>query len=173
MGEVQARGGSAWAAIVHAVGCGAISGTAGCTTTSVTDCIVGVVSSTVSCAVSRVVSGTDSYAVGRTVGRAANRAFSRTVSLANRCAADNAVRLLQGMLRTNLLSLERQIQARIPLGHPFLAWLVSHAATIKTMRVKGRTAEQPISGPEKRHRQSVCCLSARYVGTSAAHRRRS
>ena len=33
-------------------------------------------------------------------------------------AAENAVRLLKGSLRPNLLSFERQIQARIPVQHP-------------------------------------------------------
>ena len=64
-------------------------------------------------------------------------------------AAENAVRLLKGTLRTNLLSLERQIRARIPLDHPILAWLVSHSANIRTMRVKGpdgRTAHQRARG---------------------------
>ena len=37
-------------------------------------------------------------------------------------AAENAVKVLNRTLRANLLSLERQIQARIPLNHPILAW---------------------------------------------------
>ena len=64
-------------------------------------------------------------------------------------AAENAVRLLKGTLRANLLSLERQLRARIPLDHPILAWLVSHSANIRTMRVKGpdgRTAHQRANG---------------------------
>ena len=33
-------------------------------------------------------------------------------------AAENADKFFKGTLKANLLSLERQIQARIPLGHP-------------------------------------------------------
>ena len=64
-------------------------------------------------------------------------------------AAENAVRLLKGTLRTNLLSLERQLRARIPFHLPILAWLASHSANIRTMRVKGpdgRTAHQRARG---------------------------
>ena len=50
-------------------------------------------------------------------------------------AAENAVRLLKGSLRANLLSFERQNQARIPVNHPILAWLVSYAASIPSRQM--------------------------------------
>jgi hypothetical protein len=64
-------------------------------------------------------------------------------------AAENAVRLLKGSLRVNLLSFERQIQARIPVQHPILTWLVTYAASVRNMRVRGqdsRTAQQLARG---------------------------
>ena len=86
-------------------------------------------------------------------------------------AAENAVGLLQGTLRTHLLGKERQIQARIPLDHPILAWLVSHAASIWTMRVKGpdvRTAHQRARGAASSVRLlpfgEICRYPARGAG---------
>ena len=64
-------------------------------------------------------------------------------------AVENAVRLLKGSLRANLLSFERQLQARIPVNHPTLAWLVMYAASVRTMRVRGpdgRTSHQLARG---------------------------
>ena len=52
-------------------------------------------------------------------------------------AAEHAVRLLKGTLRANLMGLERHLDARVPLDHPVLAWLVSYAASARTMRVRG------------------------------------
>ena len=52
-------------------------------------------------------------------------------------------------MRANLLSFERQIQARIPVQHPILTWLVTYAASIRNMRVRGqdgRTAQQLARG---------------------------
>ena len=65
---------------------------------------------------------------------------------ANHGASKNAVRLLKGTLRTNLLSPERQLRARIPLDHPILAWLVLHSASIRAMRVNG--TRQPYGSPK-------------------------
>ena len=65
-------------------------------------------------------------------------------------ATENAVRLLKGSLRVNLLSFERQIQVRIPIIHSILAWLVTYGASIRNMRVRGqdgRTAQQFARGP--------------------------
>jgi hypothetical protein len=52
-------------------------------------------------------------------------------------AAESAVRLLKGSVRTLQLGLERQIRARIPVGHPIMAWLVRHAACVRTLRMVG------------------------------------
>ena len=52
-------------------------------------------------------------------------------------------------MRANLLSFERQIQARIPRDHPILAWLATYAASVRTMRVRGpdgRKAHQRARG---------------------------
>ena len=64
-------------------------------------------------------------------------------------AAENAVRLFRGSLRTNLLSFERRLQARIPVNRPILAWLAICAASVRTMRVggpDGLTAHQRARG---------------------------
>ena len=50
-------------------------------------------------------------------------------------AAENAVRLPKWPIRANLLSLERQIQASIPVDQPILAWLVTYAASVRNMRI--------------------------------------
>ena len=47
------------------------------------------------------------------------------------------------MIRTHLLSLERQIKARVPLDHPILAWLVSHCAYLRTLQIRGRDGLTP------------------------------
>ena len=45
-------------------------------------------------------------------------------------AAEKAVRLLKGSIKTILLGLERQIHAKVPIDHPIMGWLVSHAAHV-------------------------------------------
>lgn len=63
-------------------------------------------------------------------------------------AAEGAV-LLKGSMRTLLLCLENRVSAKIPLDHPLLAWLVVHAAYVRTCRVRGkdgRTAQQRARG---------------------------
>ena len=64
-------------------------------------------------------------------------------------AAESAVKLLKGTIRANVLGLERQIQAKVPVDHPIMSWLVRYSATVRTMRVKGadgRTAQQRVRG---------------------------
>ena len=64
-------------------------------------------------------------------------------------AAEAAVGILKGSLRTLILGLERQIGARVPVTHPIVTWLVRHAAMLRTLRVKGPdglTAYQTIKG---------------------------
>ena len=64
-------------------------------------------------------------------------------------AAESAVRLIKGQLRAMLLGLERQIKARTPLDHPIVAWLVCHAAMVRTLQVigtDGLTAHQRARG---------------------------
>ena len=64
-------------------------------------------------------------------------------------AAENAVKLLKGTLRANQLSLERMIQARIPLDHPIIAWLVLYSARVRTLRSRGadgKTAHERARG---------------------------
>ena len=64
-------------------------------------------------------------------------------------AAEMAVGLLKGSLRSLLLGLERQIGAKVPVTHPLVTWLVRHAAMLRTMRVRGQdglTAYQRIKG---------------------------
>ena len=64
-------------------------------------------------------------------------------------AAESAVKLLKGTVRANVLGLERQIQARVPVDHPVMSWLVRYSAMIRTLRVKGQdglTAQQRVRG---------------------------
>ena len=70
-------------------------------------------------------------------------------------AAESAGGLIKKMMRTHILSLERQIQARVPLDHPVLAWLVSHCAFLRTLQVRGSDGLTPYqrargtAGPQK------------------------
>ena len=82
-------------------------------------------------------------------------------------AAENAVRLLKGTLRANMLGLERQIQARIPIDHPVIAWMIAYAAHARTMRVRGsdgRTAHQRVKGSEASTRMIPFGETCRYKG---------
>ena len=62
---------------------------------------------------------------------------------------ENAVRLVQGHLRTMLGCLESRVQRRIPRDHPIMAWLVKHVAWLITVRSRsrdGRTAYERLRG---------------------------
>ena len=64
-------------------------------------------------------------------------------------AAENAVRLVKGMFKVLLLSLEREISARIPLDHPIIPWLFRHGAFLRALEVRGqdgKTAYQRARG---------------------------
>ena len=64
-------------------------------------------------------------------------------------AAENAVRLVKGMFKVLLLSLEREIRARIPLDHPIVPWLFRHGAFLRALEVRGqdgKTAYQRARG---------------------------
>ena len=66
-------------------------------------------------------------------------------------AAESAVNLTKGMMRTLQLCLEDRVGARIPVTHPVMSWLVRHAAQLRTLRVRGRdgqTAYQRARGTE-------------------------
>ena len=51
---------------------------------------------------------------------------------------ENAVRQVQGILRTHLSCLQSRLQCRIPADHPLMAWLVQHAAWTLTIRSRGK-----------------------------------
>ena len=62
---------------------------------------------------------------------------------------ENAVRQLQGLLRTLKLCLEARIGKRIPTEHPLLAWLVRHTAWLLSVRIRGedgKTAYERLRG---------------------------
>ena len=64
-------------------------------------------------------------------------------------AAEVTVRLMKGMFKVLLLSLERQLGARIPLDHPVITWLLMHGAMLRTLLIKGEdglTAHQRARG---------------------------
>ena len=62
---------------------------------------------------------------------------------------ENGIRNLRGMLRSIRSCLEDRVGRRFPVEHPVLSWLVSHAASIMTIRHKGadgRTAWMRVRG---------------------------
>jgi len=62
---------------------------------------------------------------------------------------ENGIRNLRGMLRSIRCCLEDRLGRRFPVDHPVLAWMVSHAASIMTIRhkgVDGRTAWMRVRG---------------------------
>ena len=64
-------------------------------------------------------------------------------------AAETAFRLTKGSMRALQMGLENDIRARIPVGHPIIAWMARHAAMIQTMKVvggDGMTAWQRVRG---------------------------
>ena len=84
-------------------------------------------------------------------------------------AAESAVRLLKGSVRTLQLGLERQIRARIPVGHPIMSWLVRHAACVRTLRMVGadglsayqRVKGRDTAGPKLIGFGENCCFKTR------------
>lgn len=64
-------------------------------------------------------------------------------------SVENAVRLVQGLLRTVKYCLEVRFKRRIPAEHPVMAWLVKHVAWLLTVRSRGtdgKTAYERIRG---------------------------
>ena len=64
-------------------------------------------------------------------------------------SAEAGVKLVKGSLRTLRSDLESRLGKRIPVTHPVMTWLVTHAADVRTFRVKGadgQTAFQKIRG---------------------------
>ena len=59
-------------------------------------------------------------------------------------AAESAVRLMKGGLRTTQLGLERELCAHIPVGHPIVAWMVRHAAMLRNIFVVGDDGKTPL-----------------------------
>jgi hypothetical protein len=56
---------------------------------------------------------------------------------------------MKGMFKVVLLGLERQLNARIPLDHPIISWLLMHGAMLRTLLVRGddgMTAHQRARG---------------------------
>ena len=62
---------------------------------------------------------------------------------------------MKGQMRTLKSNLENEIGQRIPVRHPLMAWLASHAAALTTWCAKGhdgRTAYERVRGKEFRTR---------------------
>ena len=53
-------------------------------------------------------------------------------------SVENAVKLVQGLVRTFKADVEKQIKKRIPATHPLMSWMVEHAAWILTVRLRGQ-----------------------------------
>ena len=68
-------------------------------------------------------------------------------------AAEVGVKLLKSHMRTLRCNLENEIGQRIPVRHPLMAWMATHAAALITWCAKGqdgRTAYQRVKGKEFR-----------------------
>ena len=64
-------------------------------------------------------------------------------------AAEAAVRVYKGQMRTLQLGLERYLKARVLVGHSVMTWLTRHSGHCRTLRVRGTdglTAYQRIKG---------------------------
>ncbi len=64
-------------------------------------------------------------------------------------AIENAVRQVQGHLRTLKLSLEKRVEGVIPVTHETMSWMVEHVAWLLTVRLRGldgRTAYHRVRG---------------------------
>jgi hypothetical protein len=63
--------------------------------------------------------------------------------------AEVGVQIVEGMLRTQKLGLERRLGAKIPCAHPAMTWLVPHAADSVTKFLRGsdgKTAYERLKG---------------------------
>ena len=64
-------------------------------------------------------------------------------------AAESAGRLVKGMFKVLLLGLEREIEARMPLDHPIIPWILSHGPMLRTFLLRGddgKMAHQRVRG---------------------------
>ena len=64
---------------------------------------------------------------------------------------ENGVKLLKGLLRVHVLSLERKLGHRVPSKHPMMSWLVEHVADVATKYLRGidgRTAYERLFGKQ-------------------------
>ena len=71
-------------------------------------------------------------------------------------AVENAVKAVQGLLRTVKLGFERKANCVVPEEHPLLAWMVEHVGWILTTRVRrtdGRTGFHHVRGRPFHKRQ--------------------
>ena len=50
---------------------------------------------------------------------------------------ENGVKLLKGLVRVHVLSLERKLGVRFPADHPVLAWVVEAVSDLATKHLKG------------------------------------
>ena len=58
-------------------------------------------------------------------------------------SVENAIKQLQGHLRTLKLSLEKRLKKKIPNDHPLTSWLVEYAAWLLTVRTRGSDGRSP------------------------------
>ena len=58
-------------------------------------------------------------------------------------SAEAAVKLAKGGIRCNQLTLEKLAQARVPVGHPILTWLVRHVGFLRLTCVRGADGMTP------------------------------
>ena len=51
--------------------------------------------------------------------------------------AENAVKIVTGIMRTKKLDLEKHIKAVIPISHPLISWLAEYSAWMYNILQKG------------------------------------
>jgi hypothetical protein len=62
---------------------------------------------------------------------------------------ENWVKLIKGLLRVHLMSLEKKVGGRFPSSHPVLAWMIEHVADLARKYLQGadgRTAYERLFG---------------------------
>ena len=75
------------------------------------------------------------------------------------------MRIVKGMLRTHRSNLETELEYRVPVRHPLIAWLVRHSAMIVNWIVKGpdgitayhRVRSEPFKIRLLRVGEACCC----------------
>jgi hypothetical protein len=85
---------------------------------------------------------------------------------------ENGVKLMKGLLRVHLLSLERKMGGRFPSTHPVISWLIEHVANIASKYLQGsdgRTGYERLFG-KRIHEEALEFGECVCFGESAARK---